>query len=367
MPPGLTPIVNQVAQSDSEATREVRIVGLLAVLIKRWRVVLGMPVVVAFAVAAAQFLLPSRFLATTSFIPESSDPSGQLPGALAGLASQFGVNIPASGNTPDFYADVLRSRALLDRVLQAEFLDPQTSDPNDRSRLLEILDIDGKSDAEIREKGERRLRRMVTVSVSRTTGIVELTVETPDRVLSASVANRFVDFLNEFNLRTRQSNARALREFVEARVVDAETELRSAEEELKNFLEGNRFFGQSPELQFEHERLQRRVRIKEQVLTTLNTQYETARIQEVNDTPLLTVLDAAAVPHEKSRPRRRVNVMLAFFAAGMLGLVVAVVREYVEQARRVDDGDFRQLAGQWGRTRTEWRDLLGFRGGRGRG
>ncbi len=359
--------MNQVAQGDSEATREVRIVGLLAVLIKRWRVVLGMPVVVAFAVAAAQFLLPSRFLATTSFIPESNNPSGQLPGALVGLASQFGVSIPASGNTPDFYAAVLRSRALLDRVLQTEFLDPRTSDPDDRSRLLEILDIDGQSDAEIREKGERRLRRMVTVKVSRTTDIVEVTVETLDPVLSASVANRFVDFLNEFNLSTRQLNARALREFMEARVEDAEAELRSTEDKLRGFLEANRQFEQSPALQFEHERLQRRVRIKEQVLTTLNAQYETARVQEVNDTPLLTVLDAAAVPQEKSRPRRKVNVLLAFFAAGMLGLVVAVVREYVEQARRVDNGDFRQLAVQWGRTRAEWRDLLLFRVGRGRG
>ena len=155
------------------------------------------------------------------------------------------------------------------------------------------------------------LEKMLTVGVHRRTGVVSVSVETRYAPLSADVANYLVHLLNEFNLQSRQSNARALRRFMADRVSGAQSELRAAEDTLRAFMQQNRQFQDSPELQFEHDRLQRRVQVKEEVLRDLNRNYEEARIQEVNDTPLLTVIDQAVAPQKKSRPKYRVNVLLA--------------------------------------------------------
>src|SRR5207237_4087390 len=56
-------------------------------------------------------------------------------------------------------------------------------------------------------------RSMVTVAVDRPTGIVRLDVRTKNRQLSALIARRFLELVNDFNLRRRQTQAGAEREF----------------------------------------------------------------------------------------------------------------------------------------------------------
>ena len=126
----------------------------------------------------------------------------------------------------------------------------------------------------------------------------------------------------------RLENGRERRLFIEERLSAAGRELRDTEEGLRLFLEQNRHLRDSPELQFRYERLQRQVRIKEQVFTALRQHYEEARIQEVNDTPLITVIDDAVPPDETSSPKLWLTVVLTF----IVGAIVAFAREYVERA-----------------------------------
>jgi len=92
---------------------------------------------------------------------------------------------------------------------------------------------------------------------------------------------------------TRQSQAAAERGFTEERMAEAQEELRAAENELQRFLQNNRQFQNSPELVFQHDRLQRRVAMRQQVYTSLVQSYEQARIDEVPNTPVITVVEYA--------------------------------------------------------------------------
>src|SRR5207302_3590136 len=122
-------------------------------------------------------------------------------------------------------------------------------------------------------------------------------------VLAAAVANRFVAYLNDFNTKSRQSQARERRKFIEQRLADGEGELRTAEESLRTFYERNRSWQQSPQLVFEEGRLRRQVDLRQEVQRTLRREYETARIEEVNDTPVITVIEPATLPTQPSAPR----------------------------------------------------------------
>jgi len=73
--------------------------------------------------------------------------------------------------------------------------------------------------------------------------------------------------------------------------------------------------GNVPELGMDYLRLFREVKIQEMLQEFLYPQYEQARIQEAKDTPTIQVLDAAAAPELKSKPKRIVMVAVAVLAA----------------------------------------------------
>ncbi len=353
------PVVPGPAAVSEDDVDEISLLELANVVLKRWKLVVGLPLAAAFVAAVISLLIPAKYTATATFVAETESRGVNLPGGVAGLASQFGVAVPGGGaNSPRFYADVLESRTLRDQVLQAGFADPRSETPDDSAALLDILEIEGENETERLEAGRKELDDALTVRVDNETSIVSLSSETHYPALSADVANLFIELLNRFNLETRQSNAQERRRFAEERVADAERELLEAEEELKRFLERNRQFQGSPELSFQYERLQRRVRIKEEVLTTLRRSYEEARIQEVNDTPLITVIDRAVPPEKRSSPKRKLNVVLAFFLGGMLGVFGAFGREFVERARERDEEEFQEFTSRWAAIKTELRSLL---------
>jgi uncharacterized protein involved in exopolysaccharide biosynthesis len=337
---------------------EVSLVALANVLLRRWKLMLGLPLAVALIAAAISLLLPHKYTATATILPEPEGQGQGVSGGMRGLVAQFGIGVGGGPNSPAFYADVLQSRTITEQVLLGRFAHYRSSIFGDSATLLTMIGAKGESTREQLEDGRKRLDKAMAVRVDNETNIVGISIETRSPRLSADVANVFVDLLNGFNLMTRRSNAAQRRAFVEARVVEVEGELRDAEETLKSFLEQNRQFKSSPDLQFQHERLARQVSIKQEVFTSLRRQYEEARIEEVNDTPVITVIDQAVPPAEKSSPRRRRMVLLAFFLATGVAVAVAFTQEFLERARSRDDADFQALTASWSEMTAPLRAII---------
>jgi uncharacterized protein involved in exopolysaccharide biosynthesis len=321
---------------------EVTLLDLATVLIKHWRLIVGLPVLGAIAAVLISFAMRPSYSASTSFVPEGG-PNSRLPAGLAGLAGQFGVSLGADASrSPRFYADVLKSREVLERVLRSYYADPRpTAQRGDTIRLLDLLMLNGRSPTDTLSKGVRRLRNSISTQVDNQTSIVRLTVDSRYPDLAAGMANRLVAYLNDFNAQTRQSQARERRKFVEQRVATAEVDLRGAEAATRSFLERNRSWQQSPQLVFEEGRLRRQVDIRQDVYLTLNREYETAKIEEVNDTPVITVIDPAVAPQVKSSPRRSLLMGLGMVLGAVLGVFVAFGREYLERSRQEGDVSYR--------------------------
>jgi len=331
----------------------------LNALLKRWRSALGIPLIVTVVVIVLSLFVPNVYTARTSFVPEAPTETN-LPAGLAGLAGQLGINFGSEASqSPRFYAEVVKSRAILDRLLTATYGNTLTPEnPSDSTTLLTILRKGKRNRPDSLERGAKKLASLISVTVDAQTNIVTVKATLEDRDLSAAVLQRLVSYLNDFNTQTRQSQARERRKFTEQRVASVEQELRDAEEGLKRFYQSNRSWQQSPQLVFEEGQLRRQVDLRQELYRTLRREYETARIQEVNDTPVITVIDSAVPPQRKSGPTRSLWALTALILGGVFALFWAFSAEYFEQAKRTDNEPYRDLVSTAQKVQTELKQTV---------
>ena len=338
---------------------EINLLDLLTVLVKRWRLAAGLSVTFGALAALVYFVVPSAYSAKTMFVPEVSTQRG-LPAGLAGLAGQFGISLSGeAGQSAYFYAQVLTTPAVMDEVLTTRLPDPRSRTLGaDSASLLEILEAEGDSLPEMLHEGREELIGSLNISVDDQTSVVTLAIETGFPELSAAVANRFVEVLARFNAESRQSQARERRRFIEERLEEAAAQLDQSEEAIKRFYVSNRTWQQSPQLSLQQESLQRQVQIQQEVFLTLRREYETARIAEVNDTPVITIVQRAHPPQEESSASFPLLVMLGIGAGVFIGFCGSFVVEFATRARSREPRAYAQLDDAFASLKRDLRQFL---------
>lgn len=317
------------------------------VLSRHRRLILGIPAVATVLTVLLSLLLPKRWTAEVSFVPEASS-SLELPQGIGALAGELGFSLPSADpmSSPDFYAAVMESRSLLERTLRTQFARPGNADS---APLIRILEIEEETPRETMEAGVEWLRDHSSATVDDNTGAVQFSVELPDPDLAAAVTTYMVGLLNDFNQKTRNLRARERRKFTQARAAESQSDLEVAEDSLRDFLSRNRQFEYTPQLLFERNRLERQVELRQEVYQTLRREFEIARIEEVNDTPVLTVVDPPVAPAKPSSPRP----IRMGFVAGVLGLLLGVtlafVLQYLERSREEHPLAYERVAQAWRR------------------
>ncbi len=288
---------------------------VLAVILRARRWTIWLPASLAVLTGLVVLLLPRNYTSSASFIPQRT----QSPlGRLAGLAAQFGVAVPGQngGDSEEFYADLVVSREILARIASDSF---HQVEERPAESLVELLGATGSTEAATLQDAVERLRHLIAVSTDPKTSVVTVGVTTRWPLVSTGIVKLLLAEVNEFDLHTRQTQASAERAFVEGRLAEIKSELRDAENRLQGFLANNREYRNSPALQFQYDRLSRDVTQQQQVETTLQQDYEQARIDEVRDTPRITVVERPLIP---ALPDSR-RVVLRVALAGLVGVVIA--------------------------------------------
>lgn len=315
------------APSDPETTRvvhggsrspgaheaaEVDLVDLARALGRHRRLMVVMPVAGLLLFAGLSLARPRTYTADATFLPHvSSSP-------VSNLAAQLGMSTgQGAGESPEFYASLLKTREIMRASLESEYA-VSTAGGLRRGDVFTLLGS-GEEPADSVD-----MLRWVDEAVAVRTnveGTVTLEVTTTDPDLSEQIASRLLDLLGEFNQRHRQSRAAAERQFLEDRLREVERELRDAENEVQSFLQQNRQYIGSPELEFQHDRLRRVVAVKQRTFSELSTSFEQARLNEVRDVPLITIVEAAA---GSARPDARGTILRGAFGMILFGTLTAL-------------------------------------------
>lgn len=308
----------------ARSERDLSPLWVLATLLRARAVIVRAVVAGAVLAIGGSFFIPAKYTTTFSFTPAASNDQGG--GGLAQLAGQFGFalgGLAGQGQSPQFYADLLGTREILGPIVTDSFA--AGPDSTVKVPLAVFLDTDNKDpdrafEGTLKELNDKVIQAAVQ---SKTTGVVTVRVRTTSPYVSYALAERLVAAVNDFNARTAQAQASEERKFLESRLADEQGALRAAEDAQQRFLQTNRVTTNSPELTFQLGRLQRNVDLHSGIVTSLAQQYEQARIQEVRNTPAITLVDRPTLPRVAD-PRGRGKLMLgvAFFFAMVAASVV---------------------------------------------
>jgi len=309
------------------AREETSLLAFANVLLRHRRLI-GACTLVGGLVVFASTLGEQPYYSTRVQFTARGAPSG----LLAGIAAQYGLSIVGSdpSQSIEFYEDLLKSTELLRQVAKREY---QVRTPNGmvRGTLPVLYQIHaGSREAEI-NLAALELRDHILTNATRRTGLVTFFVSTAYPDLTQQAARNMVSELDVYNTERRRSQITAERTFIEQRLAESSAALARAENDLRGFRDLNREYLSSPTLSLENDRLNREVTMRQQLYTSLSQAYEQARIEEVRDTPAITIVEPPDLPSTSDVGYRLRNRLLGAIAGMLLGIVLAFVRERVHE------------------------------------
>jgi len=321
---------------------------LANVLIRNRFLMLGLPLAMAVLLAGLALRQPRLYQANASFVPNGAADAGS---QLSSIAAQLGLNIASGqpGQSPAFYSELLVSRDILREAVQTTYA-VRTGRGVERGTLVHFFGLDDPAAPVSRAPGHtpldlaiKQLQDAIGTHVSLETGVVQVNVATERPALSEAILARLIALTQEFDLTKRRTQASARRHFAEERANEARADLADAQARLEGFVAHNRQFQSSALQMLEQGQLQQEMMLRQQVYTALVQTYEQARIDEVRNTPVITVLES---PAGSAAPRSRGTLgraIVGLVLGAILAAFLALLREAARTARRARDADFEEF------------------------
>lgn len=343
---------------------------IVPLLTRRWKLLLGAPLLASVLALGASYLVSPTFTARTSFMAPQQQQSAAA-GALASLGALAGMAGGGIRTTGDQYLALLKSRTVADR-------------------LIERFDLQNLYDAKFRVDTRAKLDRNTHINLGKKDGLIVVEVEDTDPKRAAEMATAYVDELRKLSASLALTEAQQRRQFFEGQLAQVRDKLTAAQQALqstgvtagalkaepKATAEGfarlkaelttaeiklqvlrRGLADSAPEVQAqsaviaalrsELRRLEepdasngqasyigayREFKYQESLFDLIARQYELAKVDESRDGGQLQLVDAAQVPERKSNPKRSQWMLTAFFAA-LAATVALVLVQHIRRSR----------------------------------
>jgi len=312
----------------------ISLTDIMLTLARQLKVIIITPSILCILTLIYVLFFAQPVFTSTAKIMSSS--SGGSMSQAAGLAAQFGINIPTGQSEPKWvYPEIIKSRTLARNMLKRKF---DTQEFGHQKPLLQILtygnDEPEKGIDTLEIMAVERFLEMIDISEDIKTAILTISIHASESKLAAEINQVLIEELDSHQRVYNKAKTSDSKQFIEERIIDTEKELVEAEDNLKVFMDRNRRIENSPALQLEQQRLSREVTVLIGVFTTLKQQLETTKIEEVKELDYVIVLDPPEVPLVRSKPNKKLMVILAGILGLGLGMVLAFVREFASNSEK---------------------------------
>lgn len=253
------------------------------------------------------------------------------------IAALAGINLGGEVYSNYYlYPEIIKSNFILDRILRKKFKNITYNKPKPIIKFLDVKIDSTKNNWQykLNVKAKKILKKEYIKSfLNVETDLLVIQVTVPkDPVLAAELANYIVEQLDNYNKNFRHYKAKDKRKFIEKSLEETEQNLIFAENTLKEFLNKNKDLT-SPETKLEYEKLYNELNLQRAIYTELKKQLELAKIEEVNETETLNILDKAEVPTEKYKPKRSFIMVIALIISIFISITFVVLKNYYLNVR----------------------------------
>jgi uncharacterized protein involved in exopolysaccharide biosynthesis len=385
--------------ASTEIEEEISLIDLAIALGEEKQFILKFTVGIASLAVVYSLLATPIYTAHTVIIPPQQQQSSAAS-ALASLGALAGMAGAAAGikSSDEMYIAFMQSDSMLDALIERfKLMDRYeskthvaaretlkhavkvTSDKKSGLITIEVEDKDSKFSAELANAYVDELRNLI--------GRLAVTDAQQRRVFYEQQIQRTQQSQAEAEVRLKQAKEKSGLQ-VSALVADsdvkASAEMRGQIAALEVQLEAMSRFAtpQNPDFQkvssrlsalrsqlakieqgsgvdakftpAEHEAVKayRQIKAQEAMMSVLLAQYESARVDEAKEGPLVQQVDVALEPERRSKPKRAIIVVVSAFAGLFLSVLIAFVRRAWRKAQENDSSsqqlDDLRRAWAWG-------------------
>lgn len=271
------------------------------------------------------------YKATLTMYPAAGESSKI--GGLMSMASSFGMSVGAANKETYNIEDVIKSRTIAKEVVLHKWNTNKFTQP---VTLLGFLGKEIKDTSVAIYSAIDSYNNMVSIDKNKETGLIKLSIESEDPLLSAEIANYLGIAVTKYVQESQGVKSKRNIVHICKRLKEVSKELEVAEEEVKNYKLNNRD-EYSPQAQLELARLSRVLEIKQGIFLTLSKQKEIAEIEKIKKSPVINILDRASVPLFKIKPRKSIICIFFVFLGGIIGIMFVLMTPFIKNTF----GDFK--------------------------
>lgn len=285
---------------------------------------------------------PRYYTSDISLAPEAA--GEEIAGGLAGIASNFGINLGGGGNDaiyPLLYPDVFDSNEFIVGLYNIQVTTEDKSLTTDyytylakhqkknwltqpfidfKYYLSNMLSGEGSS-APGTGKGidpfsmskfdyelTKDVKKKIKCSVDKKTEVISISVEDQDPLICATLARSVSERLQAFITDYRTSKARFDMNHYQHLTDSAKLEYRSAVNEYARFCDSNQDIILQSQ-QSRRDELENEMQMCYNTYQAMKTQFEAMKVKVQERTPAFTILKSATVPIKPTGPKRMIFVL----------------------------------------------------------
>jgi len=310
------------------------------------KIILLVPIIFAFLTFTyIKFIEKPMYQSwSTILLPENKNSN---LGGLASIASQFGVNVPsgvqADLSSPSLLPELLYSRTFAEKILNKKIYSEKYGK---ELSLLEVLHGGSlpkdKDPNIIINSAVGQLLNMIEFGKEGRDSFSVLRVTASEPIFAKELAELVLLELENLNryFKSQQVNEKSL--FIANRIQSVQKDLNDSEQRLKEFNEQNRQIS-SPSLKLQEDRLMRDIEIQRGIYLTLKQQLELAKIEEVQETTILQVLDSPKIPLGPINNYLKLKVIFSVLLGLGTGILLGFIRSYINNPDIVERKKIRRF------------------------
>lgn len=313
----------------NELDEQISIPDLIMILLRGKLIIITCITISIISGILFAFFSPETFITRTIFFTKTNNKN---IGNLGQLAAFAGLNIGSSGNAdPSVYLD----KVINDSKYISSLFNQEWYYKGDTLPLETILKI--KPDTSLTNWKHAflmkkilvfRKKRILSLKKDLKSGLLTLSAEAFGPILSYDLNLYTINYISSYIRKSIKSQAKEKRLFIGDRIKESKSELEKSENELAIFKSAN-LMSHSPQTILEETRLAREVAMNQEIYIQLQKQYELAKIEELDDQPLIQIVKSADIPIVKSKPKRKLILLFSSVIGFILGIIGVALHRMV--------------------------------------